>query len=60
MLVTIDIPQESIAGFLVLCAGQDIEVRNRNDEGPAGGNPRFLIAIHSAKALTALGKFYWG
>lgn len=60
MLVTIDIPPESVADFLALCAAQAIEIRSRNDDGPAGGNPRFLLAVHSAESLSALGTFYWG
>jgi hypothetical protein len=60
MLVTIDIPQESVGAFRALCSAYGIEIQHRVEEGPAGGNPCFNIAVHDAKALAALGKFYWG
>lgn len=60
MIVTIDIPPESVAAFLGLCADHGIEIKERIEEGPAGGNPRFRLGVHSADALAALGEFYWG
>ncbi|TPM33562.1 hypothetical protein FJ955_02090 [Mesorhizobium sp. B2-2-2] len=60
MLITIDIPPESIASFQALCSEHGIEVRGCDEQGPAGGNPRYRIAVHSASALAALGKYYWG
>ena len=60
MLVTIDIPKESVEAFRALCSKHGIEIQHYEEHGPAGGNPCFDIAVHDAKALAALGKFYWG
>jgi len=60
MLVTIDIPNESVADFRALCAKHGIEIQHYAETGPAGGNPCFDIAIHDRAALAAVGAFYWG
>jgi len=60
MLVTVDIPNESVAGFRSMCNEHDIEIHEHEEVGPAGGNNRFHLAVHSASALVALGEFYWG
>lgn len=60
MLVTIDIPNESVANFRSLCDQHGIEIQHHLEQGPAGGNPCFKIAVHDAAALSALGAFYWG
>ncbi|WP_442579090.1 hypothetical protein ACSBOB_26780 [Mesorhizobium sp. ASY16-5R] len=60
MIVTIDIPHESVAALMVLCADHAIDVYDRVEEGPAGGNPRFRLGVHNSNALSALGSFYWG
>jgi hypothetical protein len=60
MIVTIDIPHESIAALMTLCTDFGIEVYDRVEEGPAGGNPRFRLGVHDSAALSALGGFYWG
>jgi hypothetical protein len=60
MLVTIDIPAESLNAFRALCETQGIEIQHYQESGPAGGNPCFNLAVHDARALAALGKFYWG
>jgi hypothetical protein len=39
---------------------QSIEIQHFVEHGPVGGNPYFKIAVHDAKALSELGKFYWG
>lgn len=60
MLVTVDIPQESVARFNALCAKHSIEIQHFNKAGPGGGNPCFRLAVHDASAMNALAKFYWG
>jgi hypothetical protein len=60
MLVTIDIPAESLNAFRVLCDKHSIEIQHFTEEGPAGGNPCFNLAVHDKSALAALGRFYWG
>ncbi len=60
MLVTIDIPSESLAAFHALCTKQGIEIQETEEQGPAGGNPRFSIVVPDRAALSSLGKFYWG
>jgi hypothetical protein len=60
MLITIDIPEESVSAFKELCARVGIEINSHVEHGPAGGNPCFKIAVHDAAALDALGEFYFG
>lgn len=60
MIVTVDIPKESLAGFRSMCDEHGIEIHDHEESGPAGGNPRFHVAVHDARALQALGEFYWG
>lgn len=60
MTVTVDIPNESVATFRFMCDEHGIEIQDHEELGPAGGNPRFHVAVHSARALEALGRYYWG
>jgi len=60
MIVTVDIPRESVVAFRELCASHGVEIYDCEENGPAGGNPRFNVAVHDREALAALGKFYWG
>ncbi|MBP0437988.1 hypothetical protein [Tianweitania sediminis] len=60
MLITIGIPQESLVAFHRLCSAHGIKVRKEIEEGPAGGNPSFHLAVHDAAALAAFAEFYWG
>lgn len=60
MLVTVDMPQENLAGFRAMLAANEIEVRGFDEIGPAGGNPRFRLLVDSSRAMRALTDFYWG
>lgn len=60
MLVTVDVPPESVEALRALCAARGIEVQHFVEVGPAGGNPCFNLAVHDAAAMAALARFYWG
>jgi hypothetical protein len=54
ILVTLDVPAESIRAFRVLCAEHGIKILHYDEMLLS-----FNVAVHDAKALGALAKFYW-
>lgn len=60
MFVTVDMPHENLDSFRAMLSDYGIEVRHFENDGPAGGNPRFHLTVDSHHAMQALSQFYWG